>query len=243
MDPGYLKRDDEVQVALPNNVKYRSAIGTLLYISVNTRPDIAISTSILSRKVSNPTEADWTEVKRIFRYLKYTQHAKLRLGGTWNYKPSDLVGYADADWGGDVEDRKSNSGYVFKLYGATICWRSRKQPCVALSSTEAEYIALSEACQEGIWLMQLMKDFHVTDLSQMIIFEDNQSCIKLVKTERVGARSKHIDTKHHFIRDLMNDGRFVLEYCPSEMMMADILTKPLEAVKTQKFMTQLGLNM
>jgi hypothetical protein len=112
-----------------------------------------------------------------------------------------------------------------------------------LSSTEAEYVALSEACQEAIWLTQLMKDFHETELSQTTIYGDNQSCIKLVKSERTSSRSKHIDTKYHFIRDVITRGDIILEYCPSTEMVADILTKPLEAVKTRKFVNQLGITM
>ena len=240
LDPGYQKRR-EVHEPLKDNVKYRSAIGALLYVSVNSRPDIAIATSILSRKVNNPTEADWNEVKRILRYLKYTEHTKLLLGDTWNFKSADLVGYADADWAGNEEDRKSNSGFVFKFFGAPISWKSRKQQCVSLSSTEAEYVALSEACQEGMWLKTLVRDLHENCSSQLVLFEDNQSCLKLVKSERIGGRSKHIDTKFHFIRDLFTKGEIVLEYCPSDRMVADILTKPLEAVKTRQFVDQLGL--
>jgi hypothetical protein len=123
---------------------------------------LAVATSILSRKISKTTEADWEEVKRIIRYLKFTRKFRLKLGTSevlMNHDDNILIGYVDADWVGDVTDRKSNSGYLFRLFGGSISWSSRKQQCVSLSSTEAECVALSEACQEGVWITRLLKDF------------------------------------------------------------------------------------
>jgi hypothetical protein len=123
LDPGYMKRN-EVHAALKDYVKYRSAIGALLYVSTYTRPDIAVATSILSQKTSEPTKADWEEVKRIIRCLKFTLKFQLKLGTSkllMNHDDNILIGNADADWAGDdVTDRKSNSGYLFKLFGGSI---------------------------------------------------------------------------------------------------------------------------
>ena len=149
MDPGYQKRQ-EVHVNMANKEIYRRAIGSLQYLATNTRPDIAISTSILARRVSSPTDADWTEVKRIFRYLSHTKDMKLKLGDVNEQCNKQLIGFVDADWGGDSDDRKSNTGYLFKYLGAPISWSSKKQSLVTLSSTEAEYVALSEAGKEAL---------------------------------------------------------------------------------------------
>ena len=138
-----------------NQHMYQAVVGSLLYLSTQTRPDIAYAVSSVARYCANPTKDHWTAVKRILRYLK----------GTCNYgllyrkdAPAELTGYSDADWAGDVGDRKSTSGYIYLLGGAAISWKSSKQSCVALSTTEAEYITLSSASQEAIWLQQLMSD-------------------------------------------------------------------------------------
>jgi hypothetical protein len=232
LDPGYMKQVTK-SPQLSNNVSYQKAIGSLLYISNNTRPDIAASVSILSRKNSCPTQADWVEVKRVLRYLKGTQFYKLQLGNP--KENNSLIGYADADWAGDVVDRKSNTGYVFKYKGSVINWVSRKQQCVTLSSTEAEYVAVANACQEAIWLQNLLTDFCEPQIKPIVINEDNQSCIKLVNNEKLNSRTKHIDVKVHFVKELANKGEIMIQYCPSECMLADILTKPLQAVKIREF--------
>jgi len=188
---------------MPDKDVYRKAIGSLQYLATNSRPDIAVGTSILARHVSCSTVADWTEVKRIFRYISHTKDKKLKLGDTNFIMQYDtqLVGYADADWGGDAEDRKSNTGYVFKYLGAPSTWSSKKQTLVTLSSTEAEYIALSEAVKEGIWIKRLLKDFNQHVAEPMLIYEDNQNCIRLLKNERSSLRTKHIDVTR---RNLMS---------------------------------------
>jgi len=185
LDPGYVKRTGP-ENALKSNQVYRSAIGSLLYLATNTRPDIAVSTSILARKVSQPCQSDWTEVKRVYRYLKETINKRLRLGDSCDQEPTQLIGYADANWGGDRSDRKSNTGYFLTWNGGTISWASRKQDCVALSSTESEYIAVAEATQDAIWTERLLSDLHEPTKEATLIYEDNQSCIKLIDTEKIG---------------------------------------------------------
>lgn len=187
--------------------------------------------------MNQPTVADWTEAKRILRYLNGTCELKLRLGGD----ETGLEGYADADWAGNVADRKSNSGFLFLLNGGLISWCARKQSCVALSSTEAEYISLSECCQELEWLRKLMKDFGECIQVPVKINEDNQSCIKLLKSDGGTKRSKHIDTKYHFVRDLVEKKQISVTYCCTEEMLADILAKPLQRVKLEDLRARLGL--
>jgi len=240
LDIGYKKTKDESNRI--EKKKYQSLIGALIYIATNTRVDIAASVSILSRKMNCPTELDWLEAKRIVRYLKGTKDLNLRLGSTKKEEKNILVGYSDADWAQDVEDRKSNSGYLFKFNGGTISWACRKQSCVTLSSTEAEYIALAEACQEAVWLRNLLEDFNEKQEQPTTIFENNQSCIKLVYKDKYNKRTKHVGTKYNYVKDLSDTNVTRYEYCPTEVMIADLLTKPLERIKLRNLRLLGGLN-
>ncbi|XP_055839284.1 uncharacterized protein LOC129907212 [Episyrphus balteatus] len=151
---------------------------------VNTRPDISTSVSILAQKVSQPKQNDWNELKRIVKYLKGTSKVKLLLSETENNKDRLFHGYADANWAEDRVNRKANSGYLFKLNGGVVSWSCRKQTCVALSSTEAELIALSEACQEASWIRRLLIEMQHNISGPTTIYEDNQSCLKLIQEEQ-----------------------------------------------------------
>ena len=170
VDTGYQNHHEPQDVNMHSNEVYRRAIGSLLYLATNSRPDIAVGTSILARHVCDPKQSDWNEVKRIFRYLKHTKDKRLRLGTTGEDSAEQLIGYADADWGGDIHDRKSNTGFCFKFFGATISWTSRKQTMVTLSSTEAEYIALVEAAQEALWIMRMLKDLNQELTGPVVIY-------------------------------------------------------------------------
>ena len=206
---------------------------------MNSRPDIAIATSLLGRKVVKPTTYDWNEAKRVVRYLKMTKDWKLFLGKD-NEKHDKLIAFVHADWGGSKEDRKSNTGFVIKLSGGVISWVSRKQTCVTLSSTEAEFIALAECCQEILWFKKLLDDFGI-ETGTVSIYEDNQSCMKLVDQEKQSNRSKHIDIKYYFVKDLKLQGIINLIYCPTELMVADLLTKPLGSQKLSEHVKNLGI--
>ena len=218
---------------------YQSAVGSLLYLSTKTRPDITYAVCNVSKYCTNPTKAHWTAVKRIFRYLRGTSE----LGIAYVNNDSDsCVGYSDADWAGDKSDRKSTSGYCFLLSGGLISWRTNKQSCVALSTAEAEYVALSSASQEGIWLKTLLNDLKlVTDKGPMLIFEDNQSAICLAKNPRNHPKTKHISIKFHYIRELIESGEITVQYCPSSEMLADIFTKGLSSEKFNKLRLMLGV--
>lgn len=236
MDPGYLQAKEEETNKLPNNVSFSSLVGGLLYIAVNTRPDVAISVSLLGRKVSAPDAVDWTEAKRTMRYLLATKHFRLNLGGN----TVDLKAFVDADWAGDHRDRKSNSGFIITFGGGAISWAARKQTCVALSSTEAEFIAAAEVGQELLWIRKLMDDVR-EPVKKILLYEDNQSAIRQLESERLERRSKHVDTKFQFIKDLVQQGVLTVVYCPSENMVADMLTKPLNKIKLMKHRTTAGV--
>lgn len=232
--------DEEDERLLLDNNKYQKLIGCLLYISVNTRPDITASISILAQKVSVPNEEDWNELKRVLRYLKATSKLRLVLGNS-EYGNGEVFGYADANWAESRSDRKSNSGYVFIVHGAIISWACRKQKCVALSSTEAEFIALSEACQEAHWLKRLLGDMHHPLQTPITIHEDNQSCLKLIEDEKLSNRTKHIDTRYNFVKDYIEKQIVSCVYCPTEKMLADLLTKPLPTSKHIELRDECGL--
>uniref|UniRef100_A0A1Y1NIJ3 Reverse transcriptase Ty1/copia-type domain-containing protein n=1 Tax=Photinus pyralis TaxID=7054 RepID=A0A1Y1NIJ3_PHOPY len=237
IDVGYFKPNTEDK-PLPDNTEYQKLVGKLLFVAVNSRPDIAAPVSILSRKLSNPTQRDWNELRRIVRYLKGSINLKLRLSNRGD--DSGLVGYADADWAECRNDRKSNSGFLFKFCGGTISWACRKQTCVSLSTAEAEFVALSEASQEAIWIQRLLHDLD-EDVQNIQLNEDNQSCLKMLHTEKFSNRTKHIDTKYNFVKDLYQSGVIQFMYCPSEIMAADLLTKPVARVRVQQLRRLNGL--
>lgn len=222
LSPSYHSDPDDDK--LPTNDKYRTAIGCLLYLSINTRPDIATAVAILSQKIAAPTTTDWKHVKNLIKYLKGTSSLRLKLGGDKEEKK--LIGFADADWAEDRGSQKSNSGFIFIL-GGPISWCCKRQTCVALSSTEAEFIALSEACKESIWLQRILEDLYWTGHKTTIIHEDNQSVLRLIIDEKLSNRTKHIDTKIHFVKDYIDKGLVACEYCPTENMLADLFTKGL----------------
>ena len=154
------------------------------------------------------------------------------LNGTLDYGllyrcTDDIAGFSDADWAGDHDDRKSTSGFVFMIRGAVISWNSKKQTCVALSTAEAEYIALAKAAQESIWLQRLISDMGEHLTNPMTIFEDNQSTIAMTKNTQFDGRAKHIDMKFHFIREQVIAKTVELKYCRSSDMIADMMTKGL----------------
>jgi hypothetical protein len=163
-------------------------------------------------------------VKRIFRYLQGTLQMKLQFGAT---PSNEVLGYCDADWGGDLEDRRSTTGFVFMIGGGAISWSSKRQPTIALSTTEAEYMANTQATKEAIWITKLMMDLGYMEKKMMVIRCDNQGAISLTKNPTHHARTKHIDVQHHFVRERVENGEVRFECCPTEHMVADVLTKAL----------------
>ena len=168
-----------------------------MYLSVGTRPDITYIVSHLARFSTKPITDHWNAVKRVMRYLRGTT----RLGIYQSSECSnEVIGYSDVDWAGDINDRKSTSGYIFKLNGGAVSWRSKKQSCVALSTAEAEYIALSAAAQESLWLNQLISELTTSENRQITILEENQSAIAMTYNPQFHGCSKHIDIRYHFVR-------------------------------------------
>ncbi|KAG3049690.1 hypothetical protein PI125_g26544 [Phytophthora idaei] len=191
------------------NAPFREAVCALMHLMTATRPDIAYAVGYVSRFMENPQDEHWVAVKRIFRYLQGTETHGIC------FKPGDNIdfrGYSDANWAGDLADRKSTSGYTFMLMGAPVSWGSKKQSSVSLSTSEAEYIALSLAIQEGKWIHRLLCEILAATNDtgpELKIREDNQSCIKMTKNPVSHGRAKHIDIKyhHHILHGLVAQGR------------------------------------
>ena len=205
-----------------------------------TRPDLAQPLGLVNQFCSNPGVEHWTAAKRILRYIKGTIDYGITFHGNKETEVQ-LNGYVDADWGSNPNGRKSQSGYLFTLCGGVISWASKKQSVVALSSTEAEYVAASLACQEAVWLRVLLEDISFVQNKPTIIKEDNQGAIALSRNPKYHPRTKHIDIKHHFIRDKVAKKEVVLDYCPTEEMLADLLTKPLGKTMFQHFRELMGV--
>lgn len=216
---------------------YQQLVGSLIYLSNITRPDLAYAVSHLARAMSNPTMNNWIHAKRVLRYLKGTPNLALK----YSKNSTDAIfGYSDSSYAEEL-DRKSVGGYIFIQAGAAITWRSSRQPIVAQSSAEAEYIALADAAKEAVWLRKMQKDFNIALTQPTIIYEDNQSAIKLSKNPIHSRRSKHIDVMYHATREYAKNGIIAIEYLPTENMVADALTKPLAHVLHDKFRAGMGL--
>ena len=180
----------------------------------------------------------WIGVKRVLKYLKGTLMYGLKFYA--HEEEPELFGYSDADWAGDVDTRRSTSGYVFQIGSSTISWSSKKQATVAKSSTEAEYVALSSATQEAVWLRSLMGDLGRQLDAPTIIYEDNQGAVELAKNAKYHNRTKHIDICHHFVRERVISNEIQVIYCPTRDMIADIMTKGL--AKLVKLRDLLGVH-
>ena len=237
VDTGYYKIKDEI--LLESNDEYRKLIGMLLYLTTNSRPDIAASVSMLSQKVSTPTRTDLNEVKRLIRYLKGTRNMKLSMSDQG--KEEKLHAYSDANWAEDQKDRKSNSGFFCSINGGALSWSCRKQGLVTLSSTEAEYVALSETCKEIVWLKRLAKDVCIGKDEPIKIYTDSQSSMKMIENGGSSNRTKHIDTKHHYIKNMNDEKEIFLEYCQTDENIADMMTKPLGGTKIEKLRLMAGV--
>ncbi|PNX58518.1 hypothetical protein L195_g050950 [Trifolium pratense] len=203
-----------------------------------TRPDLAFSVCLVARFMERPTEIHVAAVKRILRYVKGTVSY-----GLWFEKGKDdeLVGWSDSDYAGDLDDRKSTSGYVFMVGSKAVSWCSKKQPIVTLSTTEAEFIAAANCACQAIWLSRILDHISSRKKDCITLYCDNSSTIKLSKNPVMHGRSKHIDVRFHFLRDLTKDGKIQLLHCSSFEQTADIMTKALSLESFCKFRDVLGL--
>lgn len=224
--------------SLVGKVPYQELVGCLLFLSQATRPDIAFAVNNVSRFNNKHSEIHWQAVKRILRYLNGTKHHKLCYTKEGD---SELHAYSDADWASDVDKRLSCTGFVVNLSNGAINWSSKRQQIVALSSTEAEYIALSSTVRDVIWIKQLLGEIDKSSIMPTTIFCDNQSAIKLGEIEAYRPRTKHIDIRYHHLRQKINEGIIELKYISTKEMTADSLTKAVPAEKHALCTSKMGL--
>lgn len=222
-----------------NNKSYQSALGALMYAMLATRPDLAFSVGALSRHAAAPGEAHWAALKRVYQYLRGTTDARLVYSGDSVRNP---FGYVDADWASDINDRRSITGYVFVLANGAVSWSSKKQTSVALSSTEAEYMAASAATKEAIWIRTLIRELNmIPSPKPTLLLLDNQSAMSLAKNSVFHDRTKHISIRHHFIREQLEMGEVAVDYISTNAQVADILTKGLTREKHIRFTKGMGI--
>ena len=257
-----LSRADEAtteQQAEMQQRPYMELVGSLLYASISTRPDIAHAVAMLCRAMQNPGPAHWIAAKRVLRYLvgtktkglrfspkgpeehsnseKSTQHAPMHAPSKpqANLPLAVVEAFCDADWAGDVDDRRSTSGCIVLLHGCAVLWLSKKQATVALSTAEAEYMAMSHLLKEVKWLIQLLQEMGVSVARPVPIFSDNQAAISISSASAVPAsRTKHIDLRHHHVRECVRDGSIAIQWVAGSEQLADVFTKGISKQQYKK---------
>ena len=235
-------------------VPYRQCVGRLTYLSRTSRPDLAYSVSVVNRFLHNPGEKHWNAVKRIMKYLKGTAATELCLQPL-NFTshittcdrtspvngPLRLSGNTDADWGGHTDTSRSTSGYGFFLGNSLISWAAKAQTTTATSSTYAEYIAAYHAATECIWLRSFLSALKMLPPQATTVYCDNMPTIEIARFHMITPRTKHFDTKYHYLREQIECGAISLEHCPGKDNVADLFTKPLAKNKFRNFAKELGL--
>ncbi|KMQ85201.1 integrase core domain protein [Lasius niger] len=196
-DPHVRLRPVDTEEVNRSKISFRKAVGSLMFLAIVSRPDIAYSVNAFSKYLNNYDESHWLAVKRIVKYLKGTLDLGIRYGSGKSLL--QVVGYSDADYANDIETRRSTTGYVFMLVNGPVTWSSQRQKLVTLSTTEAKYVAAASAAKEMIWLRKLLSDIGHGCSEATVLFIDNQSAIRLVKNPEFHKRTKHIAIRFHII--------------------------------------------
>ncbi|KAL0313499.1 UNVERIFIED_CONTAM: Retrovirus-related Pol polyprotein from transposon TNT 1-94 [Sesamum radiatum] len=222
------------------DIPYASAIGSLMYAQVCTRPDIAFAVGILGRYQSNPGLDHWRAAKKVMRYLQGTKDYMLLYRRTENL---EVVGYSDSDFAGCVDSRKSTFGYIFMIASGAVSWRSAKQTLIATSTMEAEFVSCFEATSHGVWLKSFISGLRIMDsISRPLrIFSDNSAAVFMAKNNKSGSRSKHIDIKYLAIRERVKKWKVVIEHISTELMLADPLTKGMPLKNFKDHVARMGI--
>lgn len=226
--------DGDSEVRFP----YREACGSLMYAATVSRPDISFAVGDVCRFMHKPNQMHVNAVKRIFRYLNHTKQMTI----TYGSENIELIGYTDADHARDYETSRSVTGYAFILGGGVITWKSHQQSHITLSTTESEYVALCEGTKEAIWLRDLLEDVGFGQSNGTKIFCDNLNTIRWVENPKHHHRTKHINKQLHYTREKHQIGLIEVQHVASEDQLADMLTKPLTAIKFKSNADRLGLN-
>ncbi|XP_031287486.1 secreted RxLR effector protein 161-like [Pistacia vera] len=210
------------------NIPYANVVGSVMYAMISTQPDLSFAISLLSRFMSNPGFEHWLALKWLFRYINSYVHVGLNYGK--RYDSLDLVGFVDSDFAGDKDSRKSTTTYVFTLGGNCVSWKSQLQPIVALSTTEAEYVAVTDVFKEALWLQGLLSEVNLLE-GTIIVYLDSQSAIHLSKNPVYHERTKHVDVKYHFVRELVDKGVIILKKVSIEDNPSDMGIKVVSPTK------------
>ncbi|XP_073121017.1 secreted RxLR effector protein 161-like [Henckelia pumila] len=220
-------------------VPYSNAVGSIMYLIISTRSDITYGLSLVSRFMSKPSRDHWKAVQWLLRYLKGTSKLTLQYSRSMS-NTCAVTGFCDSDYAADLDKRRSISGYVFTVGGNVVCWKSNLQSVVALSTTEAEYISLTEAVKEGLWITGFVNEMGL-EHKGVIIFCDSESAIHLSKNSVFHERTKHIDVRLHFVRDIISRGLIEVQNIDTLINPADILTKVVPVSKLNHALRKLKL--
>ena len=238
-EPGTILRPAGTDDSLEPTFPYAQIVGSLQFAALTTRPDIAYAVNNVAQFKNHPSIANCNAVRRILKYLRGTSSYRLPLGG--NHDSFTLTAYADADYAAAVEDRKSRSGYVIFFDGNPISWASKKQPCVATSTTHSEYIACYAVATEIIWLRRLLASIGIQQTNPTTIYTDSQSAMRLAVNAEFHSRTKHVDVKFHFLREQVVLHTIDIQFLPTQQQIADILTKALTPDQFQRLRDLLTL--
>jgi hypothetical protein len=228
---------------------YISAVGSLMYLAIQTRPDISYAVGVLARFNSNPGEAHYSALKHLFRYIKgtldyritYSKSPSLYKFTTYIDPDEFFFTYTDADHGGKKDTMKSTSGFVVMMAGGPVSWRSKLQTTVSLSTTEAEYVAGVDAGKEIACMRHLLQEleYGLTGASSLLM--DNQSAIVVARNPEHHGRMRHLDLVHHWLRGQVEAGVIDVKYVPTEDQLADIMTKALPKPAVERLRDMMGL--
>ena len=241
LDPHHpLGLESDASVAAPNLLEsFQRLVGSLLFLQMCTRPDLSFAVLLLSQHCASPLPRHFAAARRVLRYLKGTRDLRLHYGGS--SASLSLSGLSDADWAGDKSSRASTSAFVWSLAGGPVSWSSKKQSCIALSTAEAEYVALTRAVQEGIWIRNSLLAMNLPCPSSLSISTDNLAAKSLAENDSIHGRAKHIDIRYHFIRSHVESGLFLISHVSGLSNSADLLTKPLSRPVFLSHVSRLGL--
>ena len=233
--------EEEESVTEEEQKEFRSGVGSLLYLLKHSRPDLSNSVRELSKVMDRANKAHQKSLYRVIKFVEQTRNTCLVLNPKQENPFWEMKAYSDSDFAGDTETRKSVSGFVIYLCGAAISWRSKGQKSVSLSSTEAEYMAISEVAMEILYIEGILKFLDQKLKYPIIVHVDNIGAVYLSKNATTGNRTKHIDTRYHFVREYIEDGIVKVVFVRSEKNDADLFTKNLNGETFKKHSKSIGL--
>jgi hypothetical protein len=204
-----------------------------------TRPDLSFAVSSLSRFQADPGVEHWKSLLHVIGYIKNTIDYGLTYSRDAELTP---LAYVDADYGGCRDTRRSTSGYVFTMAGGPVTWSSKRQATVALSTVEAEYVAMSRCAQQMVWMQTWLDEVEITHTVPGVVKGDSRGAIALAKTTKDHGKVKHIDIRHHYLRELVKSGSVIFEQIPSADNLADLFTKPLARDHHHRFLASLNIH-